>query len=108
MNVKSEGLKWINSTLKPCLSNEFELKFIDEQGGDLGDLYGVQFDSETLGGYVYFWSSGFLGFQLMDYKSEVELVEDTTEEIGSRAYEQVLNALILKLKECRERGRIST
>jgi len=39
-----------------------------------------------------------VGFQLVDYEKELEVVEDTTEEIASRPYDEVFNALLLKLK----------
>ena len=98
MNEKKTGLEWFNINVKPLLGNDFELKYVDEKGGDLGDLSGVQFDSYKKGGYVYFWSSGYVGFQLVDYEKELEVVEDTTEEIASRPYDEVFNALLLKLK----------
>jgi hypothetical protein len=98
MNEKHTGIEWFNLNLKPLLGNDFELKFVNEEGGDLGDLAGVQFDSEQKGGYIYFWSSGYIGFQLVDYVSEIELVDDTTEEVGSRSYDEVFKDLVLKLK----------
>lgn len=99
MEQKSEGLKWFNLNIKPYLDSKYELKFVNEQGGDLGDLSGVQFDSEKQGGYIYFWSLGFVGYQLFDYVNEIELVEDTTTEVGSRSYNEILSKLLLKLKK---------
>lgn len=97
MSDKKTGLEWFNGNIKPLLSEEFELKYVDEKCGDLGDLSGVQFDSDKKGGYVYFWSSGYVGFQLVDYEKEVELVEDVTEEIASRPYDMILGSLVLSL-----------
>lgn len=98
MNSKLAGMDWFNFNVKPLLGDDFELKLVKEDGGDLGDLSGIQFDSEKKGGYVYFWSSGFVGFQLVDYINGIELVEDTTMEIGFRSFQEVFNDLILNLK----------
>jgi hypothetical protein len=97
MSKNNTGIEWFNLNVKSLLDEDFKLKYIDEKGGDLGDLSGVQFDSDKKGGYAYFWSSGFVGFQLVDYENEVELVEDTTEEAGSRSYEEIFKALLLNL-----------
>ncbi|WP_250655936.1 hypothetical protein [Alkalimarinus coralli] len=97
MTESLSGLTWFESNVKPLLSDTFELKYIDEKDGDLGDLSGVQFDSEKIGGYIYFWSSGYVGYQLVDYLEEVELVEDTTEEVLSRSYDEILKPLISHL-----------
>ncbi|WP_218420068.1 hypothetical protein [Alteromonas lipotrueae] len=98
MNEKQTGLEWFNINVKSLLVDDFELKYVDEKDGDLGDLSGVQFDLDKKGGYVYFWSSGYVGFQLVDYEKELEVVEDTTEEITSRSYDEVFNTLLLQLK----------
>lgn len=97
MGKKQTGLEWFNVNVKPLLGEDCKLKYVDEKGGDLGDLSGVQFDSDKKGGYVYFWSSGYVGFQLVDYDTGVELVEDTTEEVASRPYDKVFDALLLNL-----------
>lgn len=88
------GLTWFELKFKPLLIGDFEFNYVDEKGGDLGDLSGVQFDSKKMGGYIYFWSSGYVGYQLVDYLKEVELVEDTTEEISSRSYDEIFKSLI--------------
>ncbi|WP_086932716.1 hypothetical protein [Agarilytica rhodophyticola] len=74
------------------------MKIIEEKDGDLGDLSGVQFDSDIRGGYAYFWSSGFIDFQLVDYIKEVELVEYTTIEVGEKSYQEIFGTLIRHLK----------
>lgn len=97
MSKKCDGLDWFNENIKPLLGDEFELKYVNEENGDLGSLTGVQFDSEEKGGYIYFWSSGHIGFQLVDYEEGIEIVEDTIQELASKSYEQVFDALLAGL-----------
>lgn len=97
MVENQSGLTWFESKIKPLLSGDFELKYVDDKEGDLGDLSGVQFDSDKMGGYIYFWSSGYVGYQLVDYEKELELVEDTTEEVLSRPYDEIFKPLISHL-----------
>jgi hypothetical protein len=94
MSDKLTGIDWFNMNVKPLLGDDFELKIVEEKDGDLGDLSGVQFDSDNKGGYAYFWSSGYVGFQLVDYITEVELVEDTTIEVGTKPYQEIFGDLI--------------
>ena len=98
MNEKMTGFDWFNMTVRPFIENDFKIKIIEEKDGDLGDLSGMQFDSNSKGGYAYFWSSGFVGFQLVDYIKEIELIEDTTMEIGSKSYQEIFGDLIDHLK----------
>lgn len=58
------------------LNASFEIKEIIDEG-DLGKLRGYQFDSENFGGYLYFWSNGFLGIQYMNYQTMEEIIGDS-------------------------------
>lgn len=98
MHKNCDEMEWFDRCIKPLLGSDFELKFIDVKDSDLGDLLGVQFDSDKKGGYIYFWNSGVVGFQLVDYEHDVEIVEDTTEEVGSRSYDEVFKNMIFNLK----------
>ena len=60
------------------VKKQFEIKDIEAECGDFGDLHGFQFDSEKFGGFVYFWSSGFVEYHLVDYKSECEIIPLTS------------------------------
>lgn len=62
-----------------------EIKFISEKNGDFGDLEGVQFNSDEKGGYIYFWSSGYISFQIVDYINGKEIVKDTLIEVKDDA-----------------------
>ena len=99
MTEDLSGLVWFKSKVRPLLSDDFELKYVNDIDGDLGDLSGVQFDSNRVGGYIYFWSSGYVGYQLVDYENESELVEDTTEEVLNRPYDEIFKALITHLSK---------
>jgi hypothetical protein len=63
--------------------DQFEVKNIKAEAGDFGDLRGFQFDSEKLGGFVYFWSSNYVEYHLVDYKLEVEITMLTSKIIES-------------------------
>lgn len=88
------GLAWFESKVRPILADNFEIKYINEKNGDLGDLSGVQFNSNKMGGYIYFWGTGYVSYQLVNYEKELELVEDTTEEILSQPYDKIFQSLI--------------
>lgn len=98
MSKNQAGIDWFNENIKPLLGSDFKFTFVNKKDSDLGELSGVQFDSDKKGGYIYFWSSGFVGYQLVDYDKELELVEDATEEVGFRSYNEIFNDLILNLK----------
>ena len=76
-----KDIQWFKTEVAPKLTN-FILKYVEGEG-DFGELNGVQFDSEELGGYIYFWEYGYIGLQLVNYKTDEELVEDSLLEIES-------------------------
>ena len=59
-------------------SKGYEIKNVEKTGGGdvMGDLIGCQFDSNHRGGYVYFWSSGLVGYLIFDYDTNEELIVD--------------------------------
>lgn len=73
-------LDWFLNELSTRPSRGYEIERTDGQAGDLGTLYGVQFNSIQRGGYVYCWTSGYVGFELVDYVSGEQLVDDCLEE----------------------------
>jgi len=54
MNNISDGIKWFKLIIQSSLGVDFEFKYINEKDGDFGNLSGAQFDSEKMGGYIYF------------------------------------------------------
>ena len=93
------NIKWRSSfeNLKCILMEKevagYEVKYITAEGDMMGDLLGCQFDSAVKGGYVYFWSSGIVGRQLLDYETGEEIIDDATGEMN----EEEVSALIALL-----------
>ncbi len=99
MNIQN-WIDWFKSKLVGTLKDKFDIKYLSESNGDLGELEGVQFDSDSMGGYVYFWSSGYVGYQLMDYKTLDDIFEDTTCKIQNDSkLKDTLEALIEQMKK---------
>ena len=57
--------------------NKYEVKYISELNGDLGSIEGIDFDSQQCGGYLYFWSTGYVSFIFYDYCKDEEIIKDT-------------------------------
>ena len=58
------GLTWFELKFKPLLIGDFEFNYVDEKGGDLGDLSGVQFDSKK---WVVIYIFGVLGMWVTNW-----------------------------------------
>ena len=61
------------------------VKFRDGKDGfdnGLGDLFGVDLESDEYAGYIYFWSRGFLDYGLVDRKTMNDEVPITLERIN--------------------------
>ena len=74
-----KNIEWFKKEIAPNLIG-FTLKYVNGEG-DFGWLEGVQFDSQQYGGYIYFWSLGFVGIQLSNYEMDVEIIEDSLLEL---------------------------
>ena len=79
--------------------NKFDAFDRKAVNGDLGDLIGIEFNSDKFGGYIDFWSNGFLAFQLLNYESGNDIVEDTLLEWKDQDIEEMLSNLVNKFKE---------
>ncbi len=79
--LQKERIKWFKHTCENKWKKYANIKWISETEGDLGDLEGLQFDSEDQGGYIYFWSSGYVTYEIYDYVLGENIVEDTSIEI---------------------------
>lgn len=62
----TEGILWFKNTVAPRLASDYETKYTSASDGDLGALEAVEFNSEGKGGYVHFWSNGYIGFELVN------------------------------------------
>lgn len=75
------AVDWFLHELSAKSSQCYKVDSVGGQVGDLGSLYGVQFNSLQKGGYVYCWSNGYVGYELVDYVSGEQLVDDCLEEV---------------------------
>jgi hypothetical protein len=95
----SEGIQWFKSAVEPKLAGAYETKYTSSPDGDLGALEGVEFNSKGRGGYVHFWSHGYVGFELVDYESGDGIVEDVVVEWkDSSNFAEVLAPLLKGLE----------
>ena len=88
---------WFINVFQPKANGLYEIKHINERDGDLGDVVGVQFDSESKGGYAYFWSNGYVSYQLSDYINDRDIVDDNTEKLLSSSLDEAFASLLLNL-----------
>lgn len=88
---------WKKNKLIPLLIDKYEVIDRAERDGDLGELVGVEFNSDQKGGYVFFWGNGYIGFQLVDYINELELVEDSLVKMETDDFDVLLGDLLGQL-----------
>lgn len=67
--------EWFLLEYFPRLEQTYSIKYLEEPG-DFGLLRGVQFESTSKGGYLYFWENGFVGLLLVDYGKGESIIED--------------------------------
>jgi len=61
----------------------------------LGALEGLEFNSDLKGGYIFFWSSNYIGFQIVDYISGEEIIKDTLVEVNQQqSLDEILSIFI--------------
>lgn len=94
--IHTEGMLWFKHDIAPRLMRDYEIKYSSASKGDLGALEAVEFNSEKRGGYIHFWSNGYIGFQLVDYDSGDEIVEDVIVEWDDscKNFDEVLAPLL--------------
>lgn len=71
--MQSEKQEIFKREILPLLS-KYEVIYRNYQNGDLGDLEQIIVESKNKGGGIDFWSSGWLGIELYDYKNEKEMI----------------------------------
>ena len=77
--IHQKRMNWFKQILNENIYPD--IKYISEKNGDFGDLEGAQFNSNEKGGYIYFWSSGYVSFQIVDYLIGEEIIKDTLIEV---------------------------
>ncbi len=85
--------------MEAAFGPKFEFKAVSAEQGDFGDLEGIQFDSDHCGGFLYFWSSGYIQFHLFNYQSDIEVVPNTLQSVDTgEMVQEYVNFLIQKVK----------
>jgi hypothetical protein len=97
----AQGIQWFKEHIAPRLAERYQTKYTFTSEGDLGSLEAVEFNSAERGGYVHFWSGGYVGFELVDYQTGDEIVQDVLIEWAqtSQDFGEVLAPLIVALTE---------
>ena len=91
--MKSDkDLLWFKSIVSSLQGYEVECKFFEE--GDFGSLNQIEFNSESKGGNVDFWSSGWIGIYLVDYIKGDELINLLLEPTEKERIEECLEKLV--------------
>lgn len=94
MNSEKD-LLWFKSIASNLQGYEIEYKFFEE--GDFGSLNQIEFNSESKGGNIDFWSTGWVGIHLVDYIEGNELMnlllEPTEKERINENLEKLINLL---------------
>ncbi|MCJ8292750.1 MAG: hypothetical protein HRT58_22645 [Crocinitomicaceae bacterium] len=88
-----KDITWFKKEVEPLLKGySVEYKFFEN--GDFGDLNQVEFNSKERGGEIDFWSSGWLGVHLVDYKEECVLLNTLLKPNQYEEKDGILNELI--------------
>jgi hypothetical protein len=87
--------EWFRKTVKDRLKKYDEVKFVSYPNSDLGALEVIEFNSNEKCGFINFWSSGYIGFQIVDCNTVEEIVKDTLLEIPEgQSLEDILSNFI--------------
>ena len=78
--------------IEPCLKG-YEIKYKFFEKGDFGSLNQIEFNSEKQGGEIDFWSTGWLGFHLVDYIKGEELLNVFLEPHQEEEKDKILKRL---------------
>lgn len=70
-----KNMEWFKDVFSQKLEN-YDLKYKNFDNGDFGSLEQVEFNSTQIGGNIDFWSLGYLGIFIWDYKKE-EIILNT-------------------------------
>ncbi|MCA9687497.1 MAG: hypothetical protein KC457_35370 [Myxococcales bacterium] len=79
--------------------DRYETKYSSAPRGDLGALEAVEFNSERWGGYIHFWSSGHVAFELVDCSTGTQIIDDTMIDwdSSSKDFNEILAPLLERL-----------
>ena len=93
--MHKKRIEWFKTIFNNKIDKYPDIRYISESESDLGALEGLEFNSNIKGGYIYFWSSCYIGFQIVDYVNGEEIVKDTLLEVSSeQSLDEVLSVFI--------------
>ncbi|GLU51193.1 hypothetical protein Dfri01_06540 [Dyadobacter frigoris] len=92
-----KDVNWFKKEVEPGLKG-YEVKYKFFEKGDFGSLNQVEFNSESQGGEIDFWSTGWLGIHLVDYEKGEELLKGFLDPHQEKEKEQILKKLQELLK----------
>jgi hypothetical protein len=73
-------IEYFENNYKPFLKPDIIIKYRDSSIGfdnNLGNLYGIDIESDDYAGYIYFWDKGFLDFNVINLKTEEDVIQTT-------------------------------
>ena len=68
-----KDITWFKENMLPALGG-YLIEYKSFKNGDFGDIERVEFEGNNKGGSIDFWSSGWLGIHVYNYKEEREIM----------------------------------
>ena len=91
--VQRRAYKALLMMLEKHRERGYAIKTVEGSDSSMGDLLGCQFDSQSKGGYLYIWSSGWVGRQLTDYTNDRDLIADSLDALDEATFDGFLREL---------------
>ncbi|HET7117501.1 MAG TPA: hypothetical protein VFI29_13470 [Hanamia sp.] len=86
------NIDWFKKSISPFLK-DFEIKYKFFEKGDFGSVNRASFNNDEKGGYVDFWTSGWVNVYLVDYLEGNEILNALIEPNESQKIDEVLENL---------------
>lgn len=67
--------EWLNTFLKKHVPDKYQILNKHVLESDFGECVGIDFETNEKAGYVYFWSSGMVGFGLVDMTNSRPIID---------------------------------
>jgi hypothetical protein len=96
-NFYDSKTEWLNSLLETHIPKSYQIKNKHVLESDFGECVGIDFDSKEKTGYIYIWSSGMLGFGLLDIANNRLIIDQEFIEIVDHDLLKLIWPLIEKL-----------
>lgn len=77
--MEEQFKSWVELHLMPSLQEaNIVSKVVTGLDSMLGNLYGIQLESKSIGGHVYFWDTGTINYNLFSFEKEEDIIEEIT------------------------------